>query len=600
MVTTPRTPRAAAPPETPPETPPRGAPAAPQVAGRSIYDDPAAFIQRLFRAYDLPMPSQSLLETSIGKQRSPLIKGFIVWGLFSLAGWLAIPEEWLPLAAHCVGFGYYLVIIYGKMRWLVSLAIGAVCFAATAYLTVPADKLVAASHIFMYAIMAVMVLVTIVSLIVGTRRARKEYQEFVRELLRSRENKRKHMAAEQIADLPGSEPPMPEPDPIKVVLEEELREARVARDKAEAALVHALSDAKRDADLRRQAEYKKIRAEKELQVERQLREEADTDRNAAHKDKETVEAAMRMAEKQAIQAERALKMEQKARQRADRKANSLLQDIANREAKRKQLEQELVVAQLETREAQEALETRDRQMSDLQEIVQQSPATLRKFSIEDDRECSACKRSFNPAAGVSGSWSCGRCSQEWRQRIAGHVALEDKCKALSAKVKDQAQTLAASLQTVEELQGDLKTTRTRLSEVNEVLDRAEAENRTLEDGLRRAEQLVDNMTGKNLSAAGEDRLKELENLHYDALKVVQREQMRRQIMHESSKEEEEALKRAKALEEQSQCKICLHRKIDTLFLPCRHQVCCKRCANKVSECPICRATIQQRLAIFLC
>lgn len=39
------------------------------------------------------------------------------------------------------------------------------------------------------------------------------------------------------------------------------------------------------------------------------------------------------------------------------------------------------------------------------------------------------------------------------------------------------------------------------------------------------------------------------------------------------------------------CKICLVVDIQTLFLPCRHLVCCQKCGDAVSYCPVCRREI---------
>ena len=47
------------------------------------------------------------------------------------------------------------------------------------------------------------------------------------------------------------------------------------------------------------------------------------------------------------------------------------------------------------------------------------------------------------------------------------------------------------------------------------------------------------------------------------------------------------------------CKICLDSKIQVLFLPCRHLVCCENCANEVRECPLCRASIEGIVKVFL-
>ena len=51
----------------------------------------------------------------------------------------------------------------------------------------------------------------------------------------------------------------------------------------------------------------------------------------------------------------------------------------------------------------------------------------------------------------------------------------------------------------------------------------------------------------------------------------------------------------------SQCIICLTRKKNTVFLPCRHLTCCYECARHqtITECVICRTHIQDKMQIFI-
>ena len=39
------------------------------------------------------------------------------------------------------------------------------------------------------------------------------------------------------------------------------------------------------------------------------------------------------------------------------------------------------------------------------------------------------------------------------------------------------------------------------------------------------------------------------------------------------------------------CKVCLGTDVQTLFLPCRHLICCEQCSNSIRNCPICRRLI---------
>ncbi|KAJ2940948.1 hypothetical protein O0L34_g10210 [Tuta absoluta] len=47
------------------------------------------------------------------------------------------------------------------------------------------------------------------------------------------------------------------------------------------------------------------------------------------------------------------------------------------------------------------------------------------------------------------------------------------------------------------------------------------------------------------------------------------------------------------------CRVCMDSAMDTLFLPCRHVVCCDTCAPRCEKCPLCRGKIEDVMHIFL-
>ncbi|GBP84451.1 E3 ubiquitin-protein ligase MYLIP [Eumeta japonica] len=47
------------------------------------------------------------------------------------------------------------------------------------------------------------------------------------------------------------------------------------------------------------------------------------------------------------------------------------------------------------------------------------------------------------------------------------------------------------------------------------------------------------------------------------------------------------------------CGVCMDAPMDTVFLPCRHVLCCGTCAPKCERCPLCRREIEQSMHIFL-
>jgi baculoviral IAP repeat-containing protein 7/8 len=51
--------------------------------------------------------------------------------------------------------------------------------------------------------------------------------------------------------------------------------------------------------------------------------------------------------------------------------------------------------------------------------------------------------------------------------------------------------------------------------------------------------------------------------------------------------------------DEQNCKICFEKKLDIVFLPCRHLVTCSQCATSVDKCVVCRKTIEILLKIYL-
>lgn len=46
------------------------------------------------------------------------------------------------------------------------------------------------------------------------------------------------------------------------------------------------------------------------------------------------------------------------------------------------------------------------------------------------------------------------------------------------------------------------------------------------------------------------------------------------------------------------CKVCFDSQIDVLFIPCRHLVCCAKCAALSKTCPVCRGQVSETLKVF--
>ena len=53
------------------------------------------------------------------------------------------------------------------------------------------------------------------------------------------------------------------------------------------------------------------------------------------------------------------------------------------------------------------------------------------------------------------------------------------------------------------------------------------------------------------------------------------------------------------LKEEKLCKICMEEAVTVTFVPCGHFVCCNECSIALTECPICRGGIEQRIKTYM-
>ena len=51
--------------------------------------------------------------------------------------------------------------------------------------------------------------------------------------------------------------------------------------------------------------------------------------------------------------------------------------------------------------------------------------------------------------------------------------------------------------------------------------------------------------------------------------------------------------------EKKTCTVCMDATIETVFIPCGHQTCCRTCAEGLGQCPMCRQEIQQCVRTFV-
>ena len=71
---------------------------------------------------------------------------------------------------------------------------------------------------------------------------------------------------------------------------------------------------------------------------------------------------------------------------------------------------------------------------------------------------------------------------------------------------------------------------------------------------------------------------------------------KKKTIQEEIKEKEREVERFRS---RLQCKVCLDEQVGTLFLPCRHLICCVNCAVSVNKCPLCREKIIGTIKTFV-
>lgn len=74
-----------------------------------------------------------------------------------------------------------------------------------------------------------------------------------------------------------------------------------------------------------------------------------------------------------------------------------------------------------------------------------------------------------------------------------------------------------------------------------------------------------------------------------------------ETVKEETKIVEEEIKDVKAddADENEACKICFEFKKIISFQPCGHVLCCNKCSKSVSECPLCKTKIANRVRVFV-
>ncbi|XP_051514986.1 E3 ubiquitin-protein ligase XIAP-like isoform X1 [Myxocyprinus asiaticus] len=64
------------------------------------------------------------------------------------------------------------------------------------------------------------------------------------------------------------------------------------------------------------------------------------------------------------------------------------------------------------------------------------------------------------------------------------------------------------------------------------------------------------------------------------------------------KQAEDPMKKLEKLQREKLCKVCMDSDISIVFIPCGHLVTCQKCSDHLDKCPICCATITQKIKTY--
>ena len=74
--------------------------------------------------------------------------------------------------------------------------------------------------------------------------------------------------------------------------------------------------------------------------------------------------------------------------------------------------------------------------------------------------------------------------------------------------------------------------------------------------------------------------------------------VQKEIITKREKEAKESKEKIRALEKEKECKICMDKEVEVIFIPCGHIVCCAQCGENFNCCPVCKQEIVYKNRIF--
>jgi len=203
------------------------------------------------------------------------------------------------------------------------------------------------------------------------------------------------------------------------------------------------------------------------------------------------------------------------------------------------------------------------------------------FAASIGRGFAAARESAASAVGRSGE---SEATRELQSKLAESETAHTRTRSELEQTRSELERLSVASQSEEgrpapvrpEPTDELRARLARVARLQERLEGAHA-------GLRNAPSLPDKLRGLDVSRFPGGALDDLGQALREASETVSHEVTRR--------------READATEART-CVVCLENDRDVVFMPCFHMVSCWACGLRVSECPTCRAPIDQKRRVY--
>jgi len=133
-----------------------------------------------------------------------------------------------------------------------------------------------------------------------------------------------------------------------------------------------------------------------------------------------------------------------------------------------------------------------------------------------------------------------------------------------------------------------------LSELNGLTKQADLLRNEVETLKREKDVLAKEnnaLSGREIDGMTVSEVEKLEKYLLQTSKLISEAKIKGQVT-------EQLLKEKAKMETEKKCVVCVLAAREVTIIPCGHHCCCKPCSDKVSKCPVCRATITDRVVTF--